>query len=137
MSSKGNLAGGEYGRKCVEAARADASGFTCGFIAMDRIDERNPPSNPDEAKDFLVLTPGVGLDVTGDGKGQQYRTPDQVVRECGCDVIIVGRGIYGALLKDEAKANKDEALRSVKKQAARYKEAGWEAYLKRIGQQSA
>lgn len=132
MSSKGNLAGGDYGRKCVEAARQDETGFTCGFIAMDRIDERNPPADGSASRDFLILTPGVGLDVQGDSRGQQYRTPHQVVKESGCDVIIVGRGIYGALLKD---GSTDAAFQSVKEQAARYKEAGWSAYLDRTGQQ--
>lgn len=132
MSSKGNLAGGEYGQKCVQAAREDTSGFTCGFIAMDRIDEKGAQAQHGEERDFLVLTPGVGLDVKGDGKGQQYRTPDEVVRQCGCDVIIVGRGIYGALLNQDI--TQEEAFRSVKEQAARYKEAGWNAYLQRTGQ---
>lgn len=129
MSSKGNLAGGEYGRKCVEAARNDTSGFTCGFIAMDRIDERNPPSEGQASRDFLVLTPGVGLDVKGDAKGQQYRTPDEVIRQSGCDVIIVGRGIYGALL---SQGSTQEAFATVKEQAARYRQAGWDAYLSRV-----
>lgn len=131
MSSKGNLTGGEYGKKCVQEAYNDSTGFTCGFIAMNRIDETHfPPS--ESSRDFLVLTPGVGLDVTGDGKGQQYRTPDQVIRESGCDVIIVGRGIYGSLLKE---GNTPEAFAKVKEQGARYRKAGWEAYLTRIGQQ--
>lgn len=130
MSSKGNLTGGEYGQKCVQAALDDETGFTCGFIAMNRIDEQR--SQPTQ-RDFLVLTPGVGLDVKGDGKGQQYRTPDQVIRESGCDVIIVGRGIYGALL---AQGSTPEAFKTVKEQAARYKKAGWDAYLQRVGQSS-
>ncbi|CAO1620646.1 unnamed protein product [Parajaminaea phylloscopi] len=134
MSSKGNLAGGEYGRKCVEAARADETGFTCGFIAMDRIDERNPPTDGQASKDFLILTPGVGLDVKGDGKGQQYRTPDEVIKQSGCDVIIVGRGIYGPLLQT---GSTSESFAQVKQQAARYKEAGWAAYLERTGQRTA
>ncbi|CAO1612996.1 unnamed protein product [Sympodiomycopsis kandeliae] len=134
MSSKGNLTGGQYGKQCVQEAYNDSTGFTCGFIAMNRIDESHfPPSAKSHSqRDFLVLTPGVGLDVTGDGKGQQYRTPDQVIRESGCDVIIVGRGIYGSLLKE---GNTPEAFAKVKEQAARYKKAGWEAYLTRIGHQ--
>ena len=130
MSSKGNLTGGEYGQKCVQAALDDDTGFTCGFIAMNRIDEQQ--SRPTQ-RDFLVLTPGVGLDAKGDGKGQQYRTPDQVIRDSGCDVIIVGRGIYGALL---AQGSTPEAFKTVKEQASRYKKAGWDAYLQRIGQSS-
>ena len=82
------------------------------------------------AKDLLILTPGVGMDVQGDGKGQQYRTPQQVIKESGCDVMIVGRGIYGALLNSDAP--RSEAIEQVKAQAQRYREAGWQAYLERV-----
>ncbi|KAJ7684062.1 orotidine-5'-monophosphate decarboxylase [Mycena rosella] len=97
MSTKGSLASGSY----TEAA----------------------PNETTAEEDFLVLTPGVGLDVKGDAMGQQYRTPREVVLESGCDVIIVGRGIYG----------KDPSLvDSVVAQAKRYREEGWAAYLARI-----
>lgn len=101
--------------------------FVVGFIAQRRMDgiasDDASPAAPDE--DFLVLTPGVGLDTKGDGMGQQYRTPREVVLESGCDVIIVGRGIYG----------KDPALTdNIVTQAKRYKEEGWSAYLERISQ---
>ncbi|KAF8339022.1 Orotidine 5'-phosphate decarboxylase [Cantharellus anzutake] len=62
-----------------------------GFIAMKGI-SKDADTPPDE--DFLILTPGVGLDVKGDALGQQYRTPQEVIA-AGADVIIVGRGIYG------------------------------------------
>lgn len=135
MSSKGTLAAGDYTRLNVEAAYNNESGFVMGFIAMGRVDDRYAPA--DKAKrDFLVLTPGVGLDVTGDGMGQQYRTPDEVVYKSGCDVIIVGRGIYGALTKDfSSETARQEAVENVRVQGKRYKEAGWDAYLKRIGQE--
>jgi orotidine-5'-phosphate decarboxylase len=42
------------------------------------------------------MTLGVDLGRKGDGLGQQYNSPDRVVREKGCDVVIVGRGIIGA-----------------------------------------
>lgn len=120
MSSKGNLATGEYTRQTVEMARRHRKeGFVMGFIAMGRVHERYP--GDDETEDFLILTPGVGLDVKGDGMGQQYRTPRQVILESGCDVIIVGRGIYG-------KTNEAE----VKSEAERYRQEGWKAYEERI-----
>ena len=105
-----------------------------GFIAMHRVHE-DPELVPADAtpeqraKDLLVLTPGVGLDVTGDGKGQQYRTPRQVIYESKSDVIIVGRGIYGALL---AGGDRTEAMVQVRAQAQRYRDAGWSAYLERL-----
>ncbi|KAI0771554.1 Orotidine 5'-phosphate decarboxylase [Trametes elegans] len=125
MSTKGSLATGSYMEEAVRMARANRE-FVIGFIAQRRMDGVGLPqgeSAPDE--DFLVLTPGVGLDTKGDGMGQQYRTPRQVVFESGCDVIIVGRGIYG---KDNG-ANPE----AVREQAERYRAQGWEAYQERIG----
>ncbi|KAJ1020489.1 hypothetical protein NDA13_005806 [Ustilago tritici] len=131
MSSAGALTKGSYTEACVQEAKNDTTGFVCGFIAMSRVDEREGPNTE---RDLLILTPGVGLDVKGDAMGQQYRTPDEVIRESGCDVIIVGRGIYGALMTEEGKKDKEAAWGRVREQGERYKKAGWEAYLKRIGE---
>lgn len=134
MSSKGTFAQGAYTSANVKAAFEDESNFVFGFIAMHRVHE-DPELIPAEstpeqrAKDLLILTPGVGLDTTGDGKGQQYRTPHNVVCESGSDVIIVGRGIYGALL---AGGDHNQAIENVRFQAQRYRDAGWNAYLERL-----
>ena len=112
-----------------------------GFIAMSRVDERGGGEDEEggenveggedgeggqegegEEEDWLVMTPGVGLESTGDGKGQQYRTPREVVLESGCDVIIVGRGIYGVKGGSEA----------VGREAERYRVEGWRAYEERL-----
>ncbi|RDX55544.1 Orotidine 5'-phosphate decarboxylase [Lentinus brumalis] len=125
MSTKGSLATGSYTEEAVRMARANRD-FVIGFIAQHRMDGvglRENESSPDE--DFLVLTPGVGLDAKGDAMGQQYRTPREVVLESGCDVIIVGRGVYG---KDDA-ADPD----AVRVQAERYRAEGWKAYQERVG----
>lgn len=71
-----------------------------------------------DGEDWLVLTPGVGLDDKGDGLGQQYRTVDTVVKG-GSDVIIVGRGLFGKGRDPEAEGK-------------RYRDAGWSAYEARI-----
>lgn len=131
MSSAGTLAKGEYSKACVEEAVKDDSGYVMGFIAMSRVDEKYAPTS---GRDFLVLTPGVALEAKGDSMGQQYRTPAQVIGESGSDVIIVGRGIYSAVLDE--KLSKADAQAQVKAQCSRYRQAGWEAYLGRI-QQSA
>ena len=115
MSSKGNLATGAYTQQAVQMAREAGREFVVGFIAMGRVDR-------DEEDDWLILTPGVGLVSKGDKMGQQYRTPRQVVFESGCDVIIVGRGIYG--IEGGAQAVKDEA--------ERYRAEGWKAYEERL-----
>ncbi|KAJ7179020.1 Orotidine 5'-phosphate decarboxylase [Mycena filopes] len=123
MSTKGSLASGSYTENAVRMAREHRD-FVIGFIAQRRMD--GVGARPDEVsteEDFLVLTPGVGLDVKGDAMGQQYRTPREVILESGCDVIIVGRGIYG----------KDPSLvDNIVTQAKRYKEEGWAAYLARF-----
>jgi len=135
MSSKGTFATGAYTKANVQAAMSDDTGFVMGFIAMHRVHE-DPALVPEDAtpaqraKDLLVLTPGVGLDVKGDGKGQQYRTPYQVVCESGSDVMIVGRGVYGALLAPDV--DRAKAMAEVRSQAQRYRDAGWNAYLARI-----
>ncbi|KZT12521.1 Orotidine 5'-phosphate decarboxylase [Laetiporus sulphureus 93-53] len=121
MSTAGNLATGAYTEQAVRMARAHRD-FVIGFIAMRRMDGVAARVGEDVSEeDFLILTPGVGLDVKGDAMGQQYRTPRQVVLESGCDVIIVGRGIYG-------KGNDAD----VKAQAERYRKEGWAAYEERI-----
>lgn len=130
MSSAGNLATGQYTRRTVEMARKHAD-FVMGFVAMRRVDEDpetaaldNIESSKDDQADFVIMTPGVGLDSKGDGMGQQYRTPDEVIRQSGCDVIIVGRGIYGS---GEGRPNED-----IVREAKRYRDAGWKAYLDRL-----
>eukprot|EP00842_Homolaphlyctis_polyrhiza_P005457 jgi/Hompol1/5912/HPOL_002689-RA len=112
MSSKGTLATGAYSQTAYEMATRNRD-FVMGFIGQHRT--RDPED------DFVYMTPGVGLVAKSDALGQQYRTPEQVVLESGCDVVIVGRGIYGA----------GDAVENAKI----YREAGWNAYLKRIGQQ--
>ncbi|GAA6062499.1 hypothetical protein JCM10212_006348 [Sporobolomyces blumeae] len=126
MSAKGNLATGDYTRKNVELARTYPR-FVMGFVAMRRVDERPETSGgvePGQGADFVIMTPGVGLDSKGDSMGQQYRTPDEVVRESGCDVIIVGRGIYGG-----GSGRPDE---EIVEQSKRYRDAGWAAYEQRL-----
>jgi orotidine-5'-phosphate decarboxylase len=119
MSTKGSLAVGPYTKETIRMARENRE-FVIGFIAqqrMDNIDLGEKPPCADE--DFLVLTPGVGLDRKGDALGQQYRTPREVVLGSGCDVIIVGRGIYG------------RGHEFIKEEAERYRKEGWTAYLDR------
>lgn len=123
MSSAGNLATGEYTKQAVRMARQDRD-FVVGFIAMHRVEEELQQEEQKEEEDWIIMTPGVGLVAKGDAMGQQYRTPREVVLESGCDVIIVGRGIYKSLDKGEE---------VVRREAERYREEGWKAYEERIG----
>lgn len=117
MSSAGNLLTPEYTDACIKAARGNQD-FVLGFVA-----QRSLNQEVDDA--FLTFAPGVSLPKDGDelvisdGKGQQYRGPEQVVGRDGVDVVIVGRGILGAMDKG--------------REAERYRKAAWEAYEGRIG----
>ncbi|KAG6856334.1 dihydroorotate dehydrogenase [Tephrocybe sp. NHM501043] len=124
MSTKGALTTGVYTEEAVRMARARRD-FVIGFIAQRRMDGFGLREGEvaDEDEDFLILTPGVGLHAKSDGMGQQYRTPKEVVVDSGCDVIIVGRGIYGTDLN---------LTEDIANRAKEYREKGWEAYLQRI-----
>ncbi|KAK7681124.1 orotidine 5'-phosphate decarboxylase [Cerrena zonata] len=113
LSSKGSLAYGEYTEKTVDIAKTDKE-FVIGFIAQRDM------GGVEEGFDWIIMTPGVGLDDKGDGLGQQYRTVNEVV-STGTDIIIVGRGLFGK--------GRDPST-----EGQRYRAAGWNAYLKKTGQ---
>ena len=110
MSSADNFFVPEYTDACLKHARLNRD-FVMGFIAQQ-------PMNSQEGDNFITMTPGVQKSAGGDGKGQQYNTPHLVINERGADVIIVGRGIYGA------SDRKAEALE--------YRRQGWAAYEERL-----
>jgi orotidine-5'-phosphate decarboxylase len=123
MSTKGSLAVGEYTEATVQMARQHKD-FVVGFIAQRRMEGVGASPEEDFTKeDFLILTPGIGLESKGDAMGQQYRTPREAILESGCDIIIVGRGIYGTDPK---------AVDTIGTKAERYMAEGWTAYLERI-----
>jgi len=124
MSSKGSLATGEYTEEAARMARANPN-FVMGFIAQRRMETVGLTTGATAGEDdFLVLAPGVGLESKGDAMGQQYRTPREVILKSGCDIIIVGRGVYGN--------PKNLNIQEVRNQAERYRTAGWEAYEERV-----
>jgi orotidine-5'-phosphate decarboxylase len=55
----------------------------------------------------------VNLQQSSDGKGQQWRGVEDAILRDGNDIMIVGRGITGAL--------------DIQAEAKRYQEAGWNA----------
>lgn len=103
MSSAGNLATGDYTKIAVQWAQ-QYSDFVIGFISLKKL-----TGDPK----FITLTPGVNFSDKTDKLKQQYVTPEQAIQG-GSDIIIVGRGIYGA--PDPAQA------------AKQYRQAGWKAY---------
>lgn len=119
MSSQGNFMNGAYTQACVEAAR-EHKDFVMGFVAQETLNTRD-----DDA--FVHMTPGCqlpprgeanGTALKGDGKGQQYNTPSDIIGVAGSDIAIVGRGII--------KANDPF------EEAERYRSAAWKAYTERV-----
>ncbi|MBI5728428.1 MAG: orotidine-5'-phosphate decarboxylase [Candidatus Magasanikbacteria bacterium] len=108
MSSHGALATGEYTAATVEMAKGHRD-FVIGFIALRKLTDE---------PGFIHMTPGVKLQKGGDTLGQQYDTPEAVIRDRGSDIIIVGRGIY----ENDNPKNETE----------RYRHAGWTAYEERL-----
>jgi orotidine 5'-phosphate decarboxylase subfamily 1 len=104
MSSAGTLAQGAYTEQTVKMAEHYPD-FVIGFISLKKLSD-----DPH----WIYMTPGVQLSTGKDALGQQYQTPESVIA-AGSDMIIVGRGIYGA--KDP------------KSQAILYRSAGWQAYV--------
>ncbi|GAB0155459.1 hypothetical protein CHRYSEOSP005_07200 [Chryseobacterium sp. Alg-005] len=102
MSSKGTLTTNAYREEALKVALSHPN--VIGGVSQHPL--------PDE---ILLFTPGVNLADSGDGKGQQYNTPEHVFKNLHTDFIIVGRGIYKA-------ANAEEA-------AITYKNEGWKAYV--------
>lgn len=107
MTPKGTLAKGEYTAASVEMAQAHRD-FVIGFITTRQLID---------APAFINLTPGVQLAEGTDAFGQQFQTPDMVIREKKSDIIIVGRGITERVYP--------------LKEAKLYRQAGWSAYLNR------
>ncbi|KFH44804.1 Orotidine 5'-phosphate decarboxylase-like protein [Hapsidospora chrysogenum ATCC 11550] len=118
MSSAGNFMNAEYTQACVEAAR-EHKDFVMGFVSQEALN-----SQPDD--DFIHMTPGCQLppeheedaELRGDGKGQQYNTPEKLIGVCGADIVIVGRGILKA--------------GDLQHEAERYRSAAWKAYTERV-----
>ncbi len=101
MSSKGNLTDVNYREEATKIALSHPNVF--GGVSQNKI--------PNE---LLLFTPGINVTESGDGKGQQYNTPEHAFTVLETDFIIVGRGIY----KSE----------DAEKSALSYKIAGWNAY---------
>lgn len=112
ISSEGNLITKDYTEETSKIAvgKTDAD-FVAGVVCQS--------ANVFTAPGILQLTPGCKIDTTSDGLGQQYDTPDFVVKEKGADIAVVGRGIIGA--------------KDVQATAQIYRDQLWAAYCERIG----
>lgn len=108
MSSEGNQLNASSHQTAYKWSQK-YNDFVIGFICQSRV-------SSDQS--FIHMTPGVKIDSTGDGLGQQYVTPKEAVLKRGADVIIVGRGITSA--------------KQPEKEAKLYQTIGFEAYLTQI-----
>jgi len=105
MSSKGTLTDQHYFEEAQKVALSHPN--VIGGVSQKPVSE-----------ELLLFTPGVNLEDKGDGKGQQYNTPEHIFRNLKTDFMIVGRGIYKS-------GNPEQS-------ALRYKTAGWNAYLESL-----
>ena len=115
MSSAGNLFTDSYKSSTfalAEKYRDSVMGFICQSGDFSKSVSR-------KSMQFVYATPGVQIGKTGDGLGQQYRNPRQAIVQDGCDLIIVGRGVYGS----------DEPAT----QALVYQKEAWKAYEESVG----
>jgi len=108
MSSAGHLMDKAYVQQTLRMAQ-EFPDFVMGFITQHAL---TPEPH------WLNFTPGIKLTQEGDTLGQQYVTPEQAIVDHGTDIIIVGRGIL--------KVSHPQA------EAARYRQAGWDAYQQRL-----
>jgi uridine monophosphate synthetase len=109
MSSKGALTTSGYREEALKLALSHPN--VIGGVSQNQLPE-----------EMLLFTPGVNLADSGDGKGQQYNTPEHVFKMLHTDFIIVGRGIY----KSENPAQA----------ALTYKNEGWNAYVNSLEKKS-
>jgi orotidine 5'-phosphate decarboxylase subfamily 1 len=116
MSSAGTLAFGEYTKKAVEMANANKE-VVAGYIGNGGDTKQLRELALMTFAGHAILTPGIQIQSKSDKLGQRYTTPEEAVL-AGSDCIIVGRGIYEA----------ENPLEMAK----RYREEGWNAYLKRV-----
>ncbi|MDR2205554.1 MAG: orotidine-5'-phosphate decarboxylase [Flavobacteriaceae bacterium] len=101
MSSKGTLTSVPYFEEAQKIALSHPN--VIGGVSQKPISD-----------ELLLFTPGVNLNEKGDGKGQQYNSPEYVFKNLHTDFMIVGRGIYQS--------------ENPEKSALEYKIAGWMAY---------
>lgn len=105
MSSAGSLGSKNYSDATVKMAE-NLPDFVVGFVSQSRVSDK---------PDFVLMTPGVQMNTSGDSLGQLYCSPSAAVNVRGADVIIVGRGIVKS--KDPVAA------------AREYQKAGYDAYM--------
>lgn len=111
MSSQGNLATAQYSASTMKMATEVDVDFVAGVVCQS--------SDLVAFPGLLQLTPGVKLEGGVDDLGQNYDSPEHVVKEKGADICVVGRGILTAKNQEDA--------------AKQYQERLWATYCERVG----
>ncbi|XP_030374226.1 uridine 5'-monophosphate synthase [Scaptodrosophila lebanonensis] len=111
MSASGNLIDDKYKETSNKIA---TEGGDVDFVAGVVCQSANCFAFPG----LIQLTPGVKIDESVDKLGQQYQTPEHVVKERGADIAVVGRGILQA--------------KNVAQAAQTYRDRLWTAYTERV-----
>lgn len=110
MSSKGNFITAKYTEDTMNLAKNTNIEFISGIVCQNEGVVTVPG--------LIQMTPGVKIDESNDNLGQQYNTPEMVIKERGADIGIVGRGILEA--------------KHVESAAELYRKRLWAAYEERI-----
>ncbi|XP_033167990.1 uridine 5'-monophosphate synthase [Drosophila mauritiana] len=111
MSASGNLIDTKYKENSNKIATEGADvDFVAGVVCQS--------SDAFAFPGLLQLTPGVKIDEGVDQLGQQYQSPEHLVKERGADIGVVGRGILKATNPKQA--------------AQTYRDRLWAAYQDRV-----
>lgn len=109
MSCADNLITAKYTDDTIRMAVKHRE-FVAGIVGQDCV-ALNAPG-------LIQLTPGIKIDEDTDDFGQQYDTPEFVIKEKGADIGVVGRGIINS--------------KNVEVTAKLYRDEMWKAYCERI-----
>ncbi len=107
LSCQDNLIDDCYTQQALEIAKHNKH-LVVGMIAQQDLG----------APDLIICTPGVSISQKKDALGQNYNSPEYVIKNCKTDIIIVGRAIY--------KAPNPELV------AQEYRNVAWQAYLESL-----
>lgn len=111
MSSEDNLFTDIYIKKTLNMALENMD-FVFGFISQNRLRNLETPDP------FIIMTPGINIENKNDAFGQNYNSPSEIITKRGCDIGIIGRGIYES----------SNPLESAQK----YRQFLWDAYQSRL-----
>lgn len=112
MSSHGNLINDKYKESTIKLTTECLDVDIIAGVVCQNSDCINFPG-------LIQFTPGCKIDEINDNLGQQYQTPEYIIKEKGADIVVVGRGILNA--------------NSIEKAALLYRDRLWSAYCERVG----